>query len=107
MAPPGARDQERADRELPPQHARLIVLVRPAEVRVVREHAAAAWTADIYDVRGRRLWQGRAASGQRTLAWRPGADGAAGAPAPGIYFARLREAGMNPVTLKIPWTSGR
>jgi len=37
--------------------------------------------------------------------WRPGSGGVAAAP--GIYFARLREDGGRPETLKIPWLPGR
>jgi hypothetical protein len=101
--PPG----EAGDPELTPQRPRVIVLGRLAQVHFVRERALAAWTGEVFDVRGRKLWEGRAESGQRTLVWRPGQDGAVGAAAPGIYFARLREAGSLPETLKIPWLGAR
>jgi hypothetical protein len=72
------------------------------QLQFVAEHAPRAWSVDVFDVRGRKLWTGHAAAGERTLTWSPaGAAGTgAGAP-PGIYFARVRVGGAPVQKLKV------
>ncbi len=90
-----------------PQKTRLILVLRSGEVRFVRAGAQAAWRGEVFDVRGRRLWSGDAARGQRTLVWRPGGMGNGAPVGPGIYFARVSEAGRPPELLKVPWFGAR
>ncbi len=59
------------------------------QMQFTRRAAPEAWTVQVYDVRGRLKWSGRAGAGERTLTWSvTGAGGAAGVR-PGIYFARM------------------
>jgi hypothetical protein len=64
-----------------------VFLPRRRIVEFTRPRADGPWTLDVFDVRGRLLWSGRAAAGERTTAW------AVGAARPGVYFARARFAG--------------
>jgi len=92
-----------------PQKTRLILVLRRGEVRFVKDGATAAWRGEVFDVRGRKLWRGDAAAGQKTLVWRPGGmgDGASAPVGPGIYFARVSEDGRPPELLKVPWVPVR
>jgi hypothetical protein len=54
------------------------------KVEFSRAPGTAAWTVDVYDVRGRLCWSGRGAAHENVLEWHVG-----GARA-GVYFARAR-----------------
>ena len=53
---------------------------------------------EIYDVRGRLVHEGRLQAGDREVAWN-GRTGAGTLAPPGIYFARVRGASLEPVRL--------
>jgi hypothetical protein len=62
-----------------------------------RGRAGPAWTVDVFDVRGRRVWTGRAGAGERMLSW----SVATGPPVPmGVYFARVRPEAAAPQRLR-------
>lgn len=72
------------------------------QMEFTRPEAQAAWTVQVFDVRGRLLWSGRAAAGERTLTWSVGSTAAPGGVRPGIYFARVHAGNAPPQRLKLP-----
>jgi hypothetical protein len=76
--------------EPPVQVFRPVWLPRQRQMQFVASRAPKAWSVDVFDVRGRRRWTGRAAAGERTLVWPvAGLPGSGAGTPPGIYFARV------------------
>jgi len=77
--------------EPPVQVFKPVWFPRQRQMQFVASRAPAAWSVEVFDVRGRRLWTGRAGAGERTLVWSPaGLPGTGAGTPPGIYFARIR-----------------
>jgi Glycosyl hydrolases family 32 N-terminal domain len=80
-----------APEPLEPEPIALEPIFRPRirQMHFTRPSAPETWSVQVFDVRGRLAWSGRAGAGERTLVWSLG--GAGGAPVrPGIYFARMK-----------------
>jgi len=88
--------------EPPVQIFRPVWFPRLRQMQFVASRAPEAWSVDVFDVRGRRLWTGRAAAGERTLVWSvAGQPGAGAGTPPGIYFARIRAGNAPAQKLKL------
>ncbi|MEP7028338.1 MAG: hypothetical protein ABI960_07075 [Candidatus Eisenbacteria bacterium] len=92
-------DDPPAELEEPPvEPVRPVWLPRLRQVRFESAQVAPAWTVEVFDVRGRRVWSGRAGDGERSLTW---SLGPASATRPGIYFARVRTGSAPPQRIKL------